>query len=106
MDTMNSVEQQKHADLVTAQETSAESSMHDPKDDSHDGGDNRSLPQCCCGRPECPFLAHSCQLLEGLEKDVQTAARMGQVCSSLPSALRAVRIKLRPSTTRGGSRSD
>ena len=39
----------------------------------------RGIPQCCCGRPECPFLAHSGQLLDGLEKDVQTAARMGQV---------------------------
>jgi hypothetical protein len=72
---MNSNALSKHDELVAAHEMSAESSIHDAKDD----GEGRAVPQCCCGRPECPFLAHSCQLLEGLEKDVQTAARMGQV---------------------------
>ncbi|KAF1988430.1 hypothetical protein K402DRAFT_391661 [Aulographum hederae CBS 113979] len=38
-----------------------------------------SLPkECCCGRADCPFLAHSCSILEALERDVQTAARLGQ----------------------------
>ncbi|XTI92759.1 hypothetical protein V2W45_1472271 [Cenococcum geophilum] len=37
-----------------------------------------SIPQCCCGRTDCPFLAHTGTLLEGLERDVQTAARLGQ----------------------------
>lgn len=45
-----------------------------------------SIPQCCCGRTDCPFLAHTGTLLEGLERDVQTAARLGQVCPT-PSAL-------------------
>ena len=41
-----------------------------------------SIPQCCCGRTDCPFLAHTGTLLEGLERDVQTAAQLGQVCST------------------------
>ncbi|OCL09809.1 hypothetical protein AOQ84DRAFT_431152 [Glonium stellatum] len=36
------------------------------------------IPQCCCGRFDCPFLAHTGTLLEGLERDVQTAAQLGQ----------------------------
>ena len=40
-----------------------------------------NIPQCCCGRPEedCSFLARNNATLAGLERDVQTAARMGQV---------------------------
>ncbi|KAI9778938.1 MAG: hypothetical protein M1835_004804 [Candelina submexicana] len=34
--------------------------------------------QCCCGRQECAFLKHKNTALEGLEKDVQTAAQLGQ----------------------------
>ena len=40
---------------------------------------NANIPQCCCGRPDCPFLARNNATLAGLERDVQTAARMGQV---------------------------
>ncbi len=43
--------------------------------------------QCCCGQPDCVFLKHSCAVLEGVEKDVHTAAKLGQVSSqrlSLP----------------------
>ncbi|KAF2496578.1 hypothetical protein BU16DRAFT_616704 [Lophium mytilinum] len=36
------------------------------------------IPQCCCGRTDCPFLAHTGTLLEGLERDVSTAAQLGQ----------------------------
>ena len=43
------------------------------------------IPQCCCGRPQegCPFLAHNTAKLAGLERDVQTAARLGQVSESI-----------------------
>ncbi|KAI9706054.1 MAG: hypothetical protein M1836_005460 [Candelina mexicana] len=34
--------------------------------------------ECCCGRQECAFLKHNNAALEGLEKDVQTAAQLGQ----------------------------
>lgn len=35
--------------------------------------------QCCCGRIDCAYLRHNNVALEGLEKDVQTAAQLGQV---------------------------
>lgn len=34
--------------------------------------------RCCCGSPNCAFLAHSGKLLERVERDVDQAARMGQ----------------------------
>ena len=35
--------------------------------------------RCCCGSEECVFLRHNCSVLASVEKDVHTAARMGQV---------------------------
>ena len=35
--------------------------------------------RCCCGRPDCALLEHNSVALEGLEKDLATAARLGQV---------------------------
>lgn len=34
--------------------------------------------QCCCGRNDCAFLEHSNSILESVEKDVHTAAKLGQ----------------------------
>ncbi|KAI2624831.1 hypothetical protein GGR54DRAFT_629339 [Hypoxylon sp. NC1633] len=34
--------------------------------------------KCCCGSTECVFLRHNCSVLVSVEKDVHTAARMGQ----------------------------
>ncbi|KAI1389374.1 uncharacterized protein F4822DRAFT_436900 [Hypoxylon trugodes] len=34
--------------------------------------------KCCCGSVECIFLRHNCSVLASVEKDVHTAARMGQ----------------------------
>lgn len=39
--------------------------------------------QCCCGRVDCVFLRHSSTVLEGVEKDVHTAAKLGQVSISI-----------------------
>lgn len=36
--------------------------------------------RCCCGRSECAYLQHNNAVLEGLERDVATAAQLGQVC--------------------------
>jgi hypothetical protein len=36
--------------------------------------------ECCCGRASCVYLRHNNEALDGLEKDVQMAARLGQVC--------------------------
>lgn len=41
--------------------------------------------RCCCGSDECVVLRHNCNVLEGVEKDVHMAAKLGQVCS--PSSL-------------------
>lgn len=35
--------------------------------------------KCCCGRSDCAFLVHNDTALGGLEKDLETAARLGQV---------------------------
>jgi len=35
--------------------------------------------RCCCGRQDCVLLEHNNVALEGLEKDLATAARLGQV---------------------------
>jgi hypothetical protein len=35
--------------------------------------------RCCCGRQDCALLEHNSLALEGLEKDLATAARLGQV---------------------------
>jgi hypothetical protein len=37
---------------------------------------------CCCGNPECAMLKRNCSVLETVEKDVQTAAQLGQVSLS------------------------
>lgn len=36
-------------------------------------------PTCCCGRMHCAYLDHNNAALEGLEKDLQSAAQIGQV---------------------------
>ncbi|KAF1966617.1 hypothetical protein BU23DRAFT_412912, partial [Bimuria novae-zelandiae CBS 107.79] len=35
-------------------------------------------PRCCCGSSDCAFLKHNGKLLEGLERDVNKAAVLGQ----------------------------
>ncbi|OLN86308.1 hypothetical protein CCHL11_09368 [Colletotrichum chlorophyti] len=34
--------------------------------------------RCCCGREDCVFLRHSTSVLETVEKDVHTAAKLGK----------------------------
>ncbi|GAB1319719.1 NUproduct domain-containing protein [Madurella fahalii] len=34
--------------------------------------------QCCCGKDECVYLRHNCSVLLSVERDVHTAAKMGQ----------------------------
>ena len=36
---------------------------------------------CCCGNEACAYLRHNQSALDGLEKDVSTAARLGKVCT-------------------------
>jgi hypothetical protein len=39
---------------------------------------------CCCGNEACAYLKHNQSALEGLERDVSTAARLGKVCNFQP----------------------
>lgn len=34
---------------------------------------------CCCGNAACAYLKHNESALDGLERDVSTAARLGKV---------------------------
>ncbi|KAK1998410.1 hypothetical protein LX36DRAFT_576343 [Colletotrichum falcatum] len=40
--------------------------------------DDSSRIQCCCGRTDCVYLRHSRSVLENVEKDVHTAAKLGK----------------------------
>jgi hypothetical protein len=51
-----------------------EPSIPSPRQDSYP-----SPLQCCCGRLDCAYLEHNNAALEDLEKDLATAARLGQV---------------------------
>jgi hypothetical protein len=41
--------------------------------------DARRRAACCCGRESCAFLRHNDEVLDVLERDVRTAAQLGQV---------------------------
>ncbi|KAL4917093.1 hypothetical protein BDW62DRAFT_211450 [Aspergillus aurantiobrunneus] len=45
---------------------------------THSSSTSRADLHCCCGREECAFLQNNHNALEGLEKDLETAARLGQ----------------------------
>lgn len=44
---------------------------------------NNSSPCCCCARPDCAVRRQNQSALHSLETDLETAARLGQVCSFL-----------------------
>jgi hypothetical protein len=46
-----------------------------------------SRQQCCCGRSDCAYLEHNNAALEGLERDLEKAARLGQVRANIDDAL-------------------
>ncbi|KAL2830085.1 hypothetical protein BJY01DRAFT_240506 [Aspergillus pseudoustus] len=45
---------------------------------THSSSTSREDLHCCCGRKECAYLQNNHVALEGLEKDLETAARLGQ----------------------------
>lgn len=51
------------------------------------------IMQCCCGRPGCAYLEHNNAALGGLERDLETAARLGQVRASMDGSPVAYFIK-------------
>lgn len=54
-------------------------------DDNDSAGASSYIPasrppiSCCCGNVACAFLKHNESALDGLERDVSTAARLGKV---------------------------
>lgn len=46
---------------------------HDQDDEVH------AILNCCCGRVDCALLKKNRSILETVEKDVHTAAQLGQV---------------------------
>ena len=53
------------------------------------GRSTRPDLKCCCGRTDCGFLKHNCSALDELEKEVHTAAQLGQV-SHIPRTSRCL----------------
>ncbi|PSR90295.1 hypothetical protein BD289DRAFT_366366 [Coniella lustricola] len=45
--------------------------------------------QCCCGNADCGLLKHNYSILDSVEKDVHTAARLGQALLARHEALMA-----------------
>lgn len=45
---------------------------------------------CCCGNAACAYLKHNQSALEGLERDVRTAAKLGQVSNIITACLIAI----------------
>jgi hypothetical protein len=50
--------------------------------------------RCCCGRTDCAYLKHNCVALDDLEKEVRTAAQLGQVRIPHPSTFPVAEIRL------------
>ena len=46
-------------------------------------GVREECAHCCCGNASCAYLKQNQRALDGLEKDVRTAAQFGQVCEVL-----------------------
>ena len=38
---------------------------------------------CCCGQEQCAYLESNNAAMQGLEKNLQSAAQVGQVCTGL-----------------------
>ncbi|RKU49471.1 hypothetical protein DL546_009901 [Coniochaeta pulveracea] len=54
------------------------------KKNNNDCNDGSTALRCCCGRDDCIYLKHNCSVLDSVEKDVLTAAKMGQVSTHIP----------------------
>ena len=53
---------------------------------------NMEVPSCCCGRLHCTLLDQNNSALESLERDLRSAAQVGQVCFThfVPTAIRHI----------------
>ncbi|EGY15552.1 uncharacterized protein VDAG_06716 [Verticillium dahliae VdLs.17] len=49
-----------------------------PPTSPHAHQDPAASLRCCCGHDDCAYLKHSCHVLDTVEQDVHTAAKLGQ----------------------------
>lgn len=66
-------------DLTRLDHTSNDNKIPAAKASNRNTETRMGSMQCCCGRPECAYLEHNNAALGGLERDLETAARLGQV---------------------------
>ena len=66
------------AELVPQNPSTPAAAMESKSDNSAPGAQPPAM-RCCCGREDCVYLRHNCTLLKSVERDVHTAAKMGQV---------------------------
>ena len=50
---------------------------------------HRRPTTCCCGNEHCAYLKDNQRALDGLEKDVVNAARLGKVCDFQSGRMRS-----------------
>lgn len=67
------------AELVAQNPSTPTAAMESNGDNSAQGAQQPPAMRCCCGREDCVYLRHNCTLLKSVERDVHTAAKMGQV---------------------------
>ncbi|KAK3388499.1 hypothetical protein B0T20DRAFT_425595, partial [Sordaria brevicollis] len=66
------------AELVPQNPSSPAAAMESNGNNSAQGAQQSPAMRCCCGREDCVYLRHNCTLLKSVERDVHTAAKMGQ----------------------------
>lgn len=67
------------AELVPQHSPASPTAVMGSSGDNSAQGAQPSAMRCCCGREDCVYLRHNCTLLKSVERDVHTAAKMGQV---------------------------
>ncbi|KAJ4384381.1 hypothetical protein N0V85_008358 [Neurospora sp. IMI 360204] len=73
--------EQQVATAAAAEHTEAKPTPQAAMDSNGDNsaqGAQPSAMRCCCGREDCVYLRHNCTRLKSVERDVHTAAKMGQ----------------------------
>ncbi|CCC12116.1 hypothetical protein SMACR_05854 [Sordaria macrospora] len=66
------------AELVPQNPPTPAAAAMESKGDNSASGAQPPAMRCCCGREDCVYLRHNCTLLKSVERDVHTAAKMGQ----------------------------
>lgn len=66
-------------DLTRLDHTTDGNNIPAPESSNENAELSMTTLRCCCGRPGCAYLEHNNAALGGLERDLETAARLGQV---------------------------